>query len=95
MGSCPHWAPTPSGGLSAECTSELKVHCVGLQGKGEACADCVRHHSKDLKSHGCPKHFEQVYDSFCAPAELTLGIGSSRHHVCDLSVSRRIQLFGE
>ena len=92
-GRCPHLSP--SGGLSAKCMSELNHDCVGLQGKGEACGDCVRHHSKDLETHGCPAHFKPVYDGFCATIEPNTNIQSSGHHVCDLSVSRRIQLFGE
>ncbi len=93
---CPHWEPpTPSGPLSKQCLAELNSDCPGLQGQGERCGACVRQHAADLKGHGCPQSYQPVYDQFCAGS---VGFGTrangAGHHVCDLSVSARLAVFG-
>merc|ERR1711871_837369 len=48
----PPGPPTP---ISDACKAELLADCPGEKGKGATCAQCVRAHAQDLKSHGCPQ----------------------------------------
>ena len=99
---CPHFGPSPGPSpgpprpLTPECLAELAKDCAGLKGKGAPCSACIRGHAQDLKRSTCPQKFEDV-DTWCNPdaALSSGGEPNGGHDVCDLSISRRMRIFGK
>ena len=103
---CPHMGPGPGPGpsppLSPACERELKQDCPNVAHGGARCCACVRAHAHDLIAAGCPHQAQPVFQDYCGGCSLSISntTGNTRalrgagHHVCDLSATRRVALFG-